>query len=626
LFLPAKVGPPRRRTSSRGEAVFVALTTIGKDELRERLDVLDIIGQYVRLNRAGNEYRGLCPFHEEKTPSFYVNPQKGLWFCRGACSAGGDVFDFVMRAEKLEFREAAELLANRLGLTLAVSERDTRRSDERERIFNLNGLATRLFERVLWAEEVGRAAREYLLGRGLTEETLRRFRLGYAPPGWDNLSRHLERGGVSLADAELAGLVRRRERGGGYYDRFRHRVMFPILDSQDRTLGFGGRILDPNDQPKYLNTAENAVFSKGTILYGLPFAVSHLAEGAVVVEGYMDVIALHQHGVEAAMATLGTALTAGHLKLLRRHTDRVILCYDADSAGRHATDRAAVLFIDEGLDGRVLTLPAGQDPDEFIGAEGREAFLERVKAAPDLIEYRLSTAFATAGSDPAQRLAAIEQAVVPVLAEIRDEPARALTLSRAVQWASRGAVGAEEEIERALTRAVRQRVRGGGRQRGPSGRHEESGRGERPPAQRAGREVQIERQVLAALLHQPSLMAAAKEELGPPLFTDGVCRALYQAMEAQPGAQPAALTLDEAGRALVADLLCQPPPDAAEAAASLPRWAAELRVNALQAQAEALRRQRAALPADDLEAHLALLGRIHGLERELEQARRKLVE
>ncbi|MBI5833853.1 MAG: DNA primase [Armatimonadetes bacterium] len=600
----------------------MALTPVDRDSLRERLDVLDVLGGYMRLQRAGNEWRGLCPFHDEKTPSFYVNPAKGLWICRGQCGTGGDVFDFVMRAERLDFRDAAEFLANRIGCTMVVNQGEARRSEERERIFDINGLATRLYERALWQTDTGRVAREYLLRRGLTEETIRHFRLGYAPDGWDHLARHLERQNLSLADAELAGLVRSRERSGGHYDRFRHRIMFPILDSQDRTLGFGGRVLRHDDEPKYLNTTETPVFHKGTVLYGLPFAVGSLADGAIVVEGYMDVIALHQHGINAAMATLGTALTSDHLRLLRRHTERVILCYDADTAGQRATDRAAVLFIEEGIEGRVLTLPPGQDPDEFVGEQGRDAFYERLRTAPDLITHRLLTALDAAGDDPLSRAGAIQEAVIPILADIREPLRQTFTLRQVVDWWSSQSVGLAEEFERSLVQAVRgyrrQAARRGSRRDAPR----------EPVAEQRWlpREQQVEREVLAAMLSHANLLAVAREQLGEPLFGDAPCRALFAAIMAH-GADPTRLAgaLDETGRALLADLSCRPPGEESEIAKTFDRQVLELRANALQTQAEALRRERARVANDDFEAQTELLKRIHVLERELDEARRRLL-
>ena len=266
----------------------MALSPISKDDLRERIDTLEVIGRYVRLQKAGNEYRGLCPFHTEKTPSFYVNAEKGVWFCRGACGTGGDVFKFVQLAEKLEFIEAAELLANQLGCTIRTGREDVQRAGERDRTLEICRLAASLYERALWQRDGGQVARDYLRDRGLTEATIKRFHLGYAPPGWDQLTRYLQRHDIPLREADAAGLLKRREHGDGYYDRFRGRVMFPILDAQGRTVGFGGRVIDPHDEPKYLNSPETASFSKGRLLYGLPFAVEALRDGELTVRALQE--------------------------------------------------------------------------------------------------------------------------------------------------------------------------------------------------------------------------------------------------------------------------------------------------------------------------------------------------
>lgn len=599
----------------------MALQPVDRDTLRSRLDLLEVAGSYMRLQKAGTEWRGLCPFHDERTPSFYVNPGKGLWICRGQCGVGGDVFDFVMRVEKLDFRQAAELLANRIGCTLIASPGDARRSDERDRLYEVCGLATRLFETALWRPSVGDRAREYLLRRGLTEETIRAFRLGWAPASWDALARHLERAKVSLADAEAAGLIRARDNGRGYYDRFRGRIMFPILDGQDRTLGFGGRVLNAEEEPKYLNTAETPIFAKSTVLYGLPFAVGELTDGAIIVEGYMDVIGLHQAGVRAAVATLGTALTSGHLRLLRRHTERVILCYDADAAGQRATERAAVLFIDEGVEGRVLTLPAGQDPDEYIAAEGRAAWDALVAAAPDLITHRVQTALDQAGDDALARAAAVQESVVPILADLRDPLRQAMVLGQLTEWWSSQTSGLSEEFERSLAQAVRDYRRRATRRR----QGDDPGRAAPPPS-RLTRETRLEHLVLADLLAHPSLLARAREDLGPGMFAAGPSRELFEQLLAggEAGINHLPSLLSDAAKGLLADLSCRAPREAQEAAAGFARQVIELRANALAARVAELRRQRAELDPEDTEAQEANLRNVFALEQELAAVRREL--
>lgn len=593
----------------------MAATSITIDELRTRLDILDVVGQYVRLNKAGTEYRGICPFHDEKTPSFFVNADKGVWFCRGACGIGGDVFKFVMLAEKLEFVEAAELLAGKLGLTLESRTKGPE-TKQRERVIELCQRVAEIYQRSLLTHDGGEVAREYLRQRGLSDEVIRRFRLGYAPAGWDNLTRWIERQGYDLRDAEAAGLVKARERGQGYYDRFRSRVMFPILDPQGRTVGFGGRVIDPHDEPKYLNSPESPVFAKRRLLYGLPLAIGSLEQGAVVVEGYMDVIALHEAGVTNAVATLGTSLTEEHIRLLRRHTDRVTLCYDADQAGSNATDRAAAAFVSEGVDGRVLCLPQGEDPDDFVRRHGREAFEQRLAEAPDLTDYRLRQALDSAEgqTDPT---AAAQAAVVSILGDIGDEVRQAQYVRRVAEWWAGEAVGLQEELERTLIRALRRR-RSSGRWSGP-----EEARPERPVRRTNSRVQRVERVLLRLLLQEPALRAGVLAELPAADFTDAPTRRLYEAL-ADWGEQPAgaglAEALDESAQSLLAELLCQgeDEPPAVQAVVL------ELRYLSLEREAEAVRHRRAAVAESDFEAQAELSRELMAIQQRLDETRRAL--
>lgn len=584
-------------------------TAVTWEELRDRLDVLEVIGNYVRLQRRGAEYLGLCPFHDDKSPSLSVNAEKGVFLCR-ACQAKGTTVDFVMRMERLEFREAIELLAGRMGLTLAVSPEQRHRADDRERLQKVCGFAAEAYERALW-NPAGQAAREYLARRGVSDEVARQFRLGYAPGGWDKLVGHLEEKGHRLPDAEAAGLIMARKQGDGYYDRFRHRLIFPIVDQAGRVVAFGGRVLNPEDEPKYLNSSESAIFSKRRLLYGLPYAVGHLETGAVVVEGYMDVIALHQHGVVSALATMGTALTPEHLRLLRRHTGRVILCYDADVAGNRATDRAATAFIEEGVDGRVLSLPAGQDPDDYVRSHGREAFEALVAAAPDLLEHRLQAALAAAGADPASRAAAVRETVVAVLGDIQDEVRQSEYARRVAAWWAGSAVGMQEDFERTVLRALRRR-RGGGRRRAAD---------REPPRERRAREEQVERDLLRVYLERPHLLTA---EALAMLRTPG-CRDAAAALAAaapESGGEALLDSLPEATRGLAAELLCTE----AETGATLERLLAELKCNDLEAQAAELRSRVETLPTGDAEAEAELWQQVLALEAELDAARRALLE
>lgn len=358
-------------------------------EVRERAAVLDIVSDYVSLRKSGANYQGLCPFHGEKTPSFNVNPGRGIFHCFG-CGVGGNVVTFIMKIEGLAFPEAVKFLAKRVGVVIedhppTVAEQ--RRQDEREMLYRITELAAKYYRRVLLEDGAGATARRYLERRGVTAETSEAYRLGFAPDKWDGLTRHLEQKRVPLPLAEKLGLIRTRD-GGGHYDTFRNRLLFTIADSQGRSIGFGGRVLD-DSLPKYINSPESPIYHKSEVLFGVDLARQAMREqgAAIVVEGYFDHLALYQAGVRNVLATCGTALTPGHLKLLQRYAGKVYTLFDSDSAGRKATCRAMELFLGEALPASVVELPAGEDPDSFIGKEGQAAFTARVAAARPIFDW-----------------------------------------------------------------------------------------------------------------------------------------------------------------------------------------------------------------------------------------------
>lgn len=366
-----------------------------KEEIRDRNDIVEVIGTVVPLKKKGRSYLGLCPFHQEKTPSFNVDSVYRSYKCFG-CDASGDVFSFVEKYENMTFVEAAEFLARRVGLTFdrKGGEGETERASERDQLYAINAAALAWFKKALEHE---RTARDYVYGRGLAHETIQRFQLGYAPQGWDNLASHLTSQRFDLPLAATAGLVH--NKSGSYFDAFRHRIIFPILDEQERVVGFGGRAFG-DDQPKYLNTGETPVFSKSRLLYGLPLARRKIAsEGRVLLmEGYMDVIAAHQAGFTNAVATLGTSLTKDHAKKLAQLAPIVALVYDADNAGIKATLRAAEVFKEVQDDGvrevelRMVRLPDGDDPDSVL-KRGDVALLERaVQDAGIYVDYLIDAA------------------------------------------------------------------------------------------------------------------------------------------------------------------------------------------------------------------------------------------
>ena len=358
-------------------------------EVRERAAILDVISDYVNLRKSGANYQGICPFHGEKTPSFNVNPAREIFHCFG-CGVGGNVFTFIMKVEGLTFPEAVKFVAKRVGVEIEdrpLTATEQKKQDEREQFYRINEQAARFYRRVLLEDEAGEAGRLYLERRGVDAATSEAYRLGFAPDRWDGLVRFLQQQGVPLPLAEKLGIIRQRE-GGGYYDIFRNRLIFTIADPQGRPIGFGGRVLD-DSLPKYINSPESPVYHKSEVLFGVDLARQSMrVEGtAIIVEGYFDHLALYQAGVKNAVATCGTALTPGHLKLLQRYAGRFFTLFDSDSAGKKATFRAMELFLGENVPASVVELSAGEDPDSFLRKEGVEAFASRLKAARPIFEY-----------------------------------------------------------------------------------------------------------------------------------------------------------------------------------------------------------------------------------------------
>jgi len=359
------------------------------ETVRSAADLYEVVSGYVALKKSGARWRGLCPFHTEKTPSFYVDPDKQLYYCFG-CSSGGDVFKFLMQYEKLEFPEALRSLAARYNVTLPQA-RDGETS-ERKKIIGLNREATTFFREQLM-KPAGEKARRYLASRGIKREVAERFLLGYAPEGWSGLKEHLARGAANSGGPRealgiAAGLLGRKEETGRTYDRFRDRVIFPILNLSDEVVGFGGRIIG-SGEPKYLNSPDTAAFNKGENLYALPVARESIRKDgfAVLVEGYMDAIALQTAGIGQAVATLGTGFTTGHVRLLKRFTEQVVVNFDPDAAGRQATRRSLETLLENGFEVRVVALPAGRDPDLYVREEGAERYRERLAQALPYVEY-----------------------------------------------------------------------------------------------------------------------------------------------------------------------------------------------------------------------------------------------
>jgi DNA primase len=397
------------------------------EAVRDAGDIVRLISDYVALKPSGSRLKGLCPFHQEKTPSFSVDPNNQLFYCFG-CQTGGDVFKFVMLYEKVDFREALEMLARRWGVPIPESRP---RDDKIGRLIEMNRAAEAFFRGRMADANVGRRCRDYPEGRGIGDETIEKLGIGYAPDSWEALKTHLNSKRFKTEEMVTGGLVLERRDSSGHYDRFRGRVIFPIRDISGRTVAFGGRILG-DGEPKYVNSPETPAYVKGNHLYGLNSARESIRkEGfAIVVEGYLDLAAVRQAGFENTVASLGTAITPAQVQLLVRHTDRVVVSYDGDAAGAQATRRSLDLLLSKGLEVRVVDLPEGMDPDDSIRNEGPEAYRSRVHAAPGYLEFLIDREARGRDLSRIEEQVAAVNAVLPHVAKLNNAIERS-------SWASR---------------------------------------------------------------------------------------------------------------------------------------------------------------------------------------------
>ena len=489
------------------------------DQVKDRLDIVEVIQAYVPLKKAGRNYKGLCPFHTEKTPSFVVFPDTGTWHCFGACGTGGDLFSFIMQRENLDFGEALKTLARRAGVELKPPSPQAAAAEQRQTLLHeINHLAATYFHHLLLNSDEAARARAYLDRRGLIQDTIDRFQVGYALNQWDALLRYLTNKGYTPADVAQAGLIIEREDKSGYYDRFRGRVIFPIRDHQGRAIGFGGRVLD-DGVPKYLNSPQTPLFDKGGVLFGLDQAKQgiRIAGEAVIVEGYMDVLMAHQHGINNIVAQMGTALTEAQLKLLKRYTKRFVLALDSDVAGDQATlrglevahqvaDREIVpvptsrglIRFEERLaaDIRIVSLPADRDPDEVI-RESPSRWTQLIAEAKPVMDYYFQALTADLDLRTAKGKAKAVQVLGPLIADLGDRVQRMhylQQLARVVQV-----------DEQSLWRQIRQTT---GRKR-PTHRPRPE-----PSVQEAEKgSLDLDEHCLSLLLCYPALLPRADEAL-----------------------------------------------------------------------------------------------------------------
>lgn len=424
------------------------------EEVRTKNDIVDVVSQYVKLTRKGSSYFGLCPFHNEKTPSFSVTPAKQMYYCFG-CGAGGNVFNFVMEYENYTFGEALSHLAQRAGVELPKIEYSREAKEKAERkalLLEINKKAAQYFYYQL-RREGGKAAYQYLTGRGLSEETIKKFGLGYSDKYSDDLYKYMKAKGYSDELLRESGLFNADERRG-MYDKFWNRVIFPIMDVNNRVIGFGGRVMG-DGKPKYLNSPETKIFDKSRNLYGLNVARTTRKNYLILCEGYMDVISMHQAGFTNAVASLGTALTSGHASLLKRYTEEVLLLYDSDEAGIRAALRAIPILREAGVNAKVVSLKPYKDPDEFIKNMGAEAFEERLLNASDSFLFRVHTGEAEADMETPQGQNRFFEECARMLLELSDELERNLYIEAIVKDYRRYGISSEDLRKRVNTLAMK---------------------------------------------------------------------------------------------------------------------------------------------------------------------------
>ncbi|MFC1531972.1 DNA primase [Thermodesulfobacteriota bacterium] len=487
-----------------------------KEEIKRTANIAELIGQYVQLKKTGQNYVGLCPFHGEKDPSFTVSPSKQMFHCFG-CKKGGDIFKFWMEYHKVSFPQAMKDLAEKYRVTLPerkLTPSQRKNKELRELLFEINMTAADYFHHILIKTNRGRPGREYLEKRSLDEDVIKGFTLGYAPVEWDDLTRFLKSKRVDMDKAVKAGLIIP-NKNGGYYDRFRGRVVFPIFNLQNQVTGFGGRVLDES-LPKYLNTPETPIFHKGELLYGLHAAYQPIRESgrAVIVEGYTDVLALKRHGFNEAVATLGTALTIEHIRKLKGYTKEVVVVFDSDTAGKGATIKSLPLFLNEGLSSRVMVLPEDEDPDSYINRRGLKAFLERLDNSIPMFEFYLDLKISQVNEGVEGQVDLLKE-IIPVLSDLNSDSHRSLYIRRLSEKS-----GIAESIALSELRNLRASRPG-----------EEYEKVLRKNLSRLRMEPSPERDLLSLMVHYPRVMSSFIDSDYQVLLSDPNIKEIFRCMD-----------------------------------------------------------------------------------------------
>ena len=489
------------------------------EEVRSRADIVQVIGDIVPLKKSGKDYKACCPFHDEKTPSFYVVPEKGFYNCFG-CGESGDVFAFLMKRLGLSFVDAVKHVAGSSGVEIREVNRGQTGEDPYRHLHEANAFARMFFQNSLWDETTGRSAMDYLQERGIGRETAERFGLGYAPDAWRGLHEAASHHGIGEEVLLEAGLVTRSEKRKDPYDRFRGRLIFPIESLSGKVVGFGGRVLGPGREgsPKYVNSPESPVYHKGEILYGLSWAKNTIRrrETALVVEGYMDVVSLAAAGFENVVAPLGTAVTPGQVALLRRFTSRVHLLFDSDAAGLKATFRAADLLLSGGVHPCVVTLPPGEDPDIIVHSEGAEALQGHIDGAVDVLDRKLQILEERDQFRSIEHIRAAIDRLLPTLRAVQDPAMRDIYIKKVSDRTGVRRDTLEAELARVAPPPTPQRaVRG-----------REHRRLSRPSVPEMG----PERELLLLMIKDRDWIERVGERLGPPDFVDVRYRAIFESL------------------------------------------------------------------------------------------------
>ncbi len=517
------------------------------EEVRAAADIVDVIGEFVQLKKAGREYKANCPFHEERTPSFYVVPAKGFYNCFG-CGKSGDVFSFVMERQGLDFVEAVKHVAGRAGVQVREVKRSQEEEDPNRPLYEINGFARDWFRRQLEDATVGAAAREYLEGRGISADVCERYGLGFAPDEWRALRDAAAKHGLEEELMLEVGLLGSSERSREPYDRFRGRIMFTIESRSGRVIAFGGRILegDTKDAPKYLNSPETPIYHKGSNLYGLSWARHSIRreESALVVEGYMDVVSLAAHGFENVVAPLGTALTPEQAKLLSRYTKRVLLLFDSDAAGLRATFKAGDTLLEAGLHPAVVTLPPGEDPDTLVRSEGREGLEQYLDQAVDVLDRKLQILDEKDYFSSIERTRSAVDRLLPTIRAASDPALHDIYVAKVADRTGVRRETLEAEMKRAASGSAPTRVAA-------------------PPsvpriAAHRVPKLGAERILLLLMTKNPDFVERAGEHVGAGDFVDVAYRTIFQALLDDPELRAPPVSMDPVAARRLQEILSDP--------------------------------------------------------------------